>query len=58
MVRVVLRGDNELIRLGARSNIQEHSLLHTDMGDPMDIGADVTVGHHAILHGCTVGEGA
>jgi carbonic anhydrase/acetyltransferase-like protein (isoleucine patch superfamily) len=54
----VLRGDNELIRLGARSNIQEHSLLHTDMGYPMDIGADVTVGHHAILHGCTVGEGA
>ncbi|WP_406853995.1 gamma carbonic anhydrase family protein [Alsobacter sp. KACC 23698] len=54
----VLRGDNELIRLGARSNIQEHSLLHTDMGYPMEIGADVTVGHHAILHGCTVGEGA
>jgi carbonic anhydrase/acetyltransferase-like protein (isoleucine patch superfamily) len=54
----VLRGDNELIRLGAGANIQEHCMLHTDMGYPMEIGADVTVGHHAILHGCMVGEGA
>lgn len=54
----VLRGDNEWIRIGARSNIQETSLLHTDMGFPMVIGEDVTVGHHAILHGCTVGDGS
>lgn len=54
----VLRGDNELIDVGARTNIQEGCMLHTDMGYPMVLGADVTVGHHAILHGCTVGEGS
>jgi carbonic anhydrase/acetyltransferase-like protein (isoleucine patch superfamily) len=52
----VLRGDNELIDLGDRTNIQEGSMLHTDMGFPMTIGADCTIGHHAILHGCTIGE--
>jgi carbonic anhydrase/acetyltransferase-like protein (isoleucine patch superfamily) len=52
----VLRGDNELIDLGERTNIQEGSMLHTDMGYPMTIGADCTIGHHAILHGCTIGE--
>lgn len=52
----VLRGDNERITIGARSNIQEHSILHTDMGFPLDVGAGCTVGHRAILHGCTIGE--
>jgi carbonic anhydrase/acetyltransferase-like protein (isoleucine patch superfamily) len=54
----VLRGDNELIDVGARTNIQEGAMLHTDRGFPMVIGEDVTVGHHAILHGCTVGAGS
>jgi carbonic anhydrase/acetyltransferase-like protein (isoleucine patch superfamily) len=52
----VLRGDNERIVIGARSNIQEGAMLHTDMGFPLDIGTDCTIGHHAILHGCTIGE--
>ncbi|MCP8940342.1 gamma carbonic anhydrase family protein [Alsobacter sp. SYSU M60028] len=52
----VLRGDNELIDVGAGTNIQEGCMLHTDMGFPMTLGADCTIGHHAILHGCTVGE--
>jgi carbonic anhydrase/acetyltransferase-like protein (isoleucine patch superfamily) len=52
----VLRGDNELIDIGEGTNIQEHSLLHTDMGAPMTIGAYCTIGHHAILHGCKIGE--
>jgi carbonic anhydrase/acetyltransferase-like protein (isoleucine patch superfamily) len=52
----VLRGDNEEIFVGARSNIQDGSLLHTDMGFPLTIGPDCTIGHHAILHGCTIGE--
>ena len=54
----VLRGDNEQIDVGERSNIQEGAMLHTDMGAPLTVGADVTVGHHAILHGCTVGPGS
>ena len=53
-----LRGDNEWIDIGARSNIQDGSVLHTDMGAPLTIGADVTVGHAVILHGCTIGEGS
>jgi carbonic anhydrase/acetyltransferase-like protein (isoleucine patch superfamily) len=53
-----IRGDNEPIRIGARSNIQEGAVLHSDMGFPLTIGADVTVGHRAILHGCTIGDGA
>jgi carbonic anhydrase/acetyltransferase-like protein (isoleucine patch superfamily) len=52
----VLRGDNEAIEIGARSNVQEHALMHTDPGFPMRIGAGVTIGHHAILHGCTIGD--
>lgn len=52
----VLRGDNELIAVGERTNIQEGALLHTDLGSPLTIGADCTIGHHAILHGCTIGE--
>jgi carbonic anhydrase/acetyltransferase-like protein (isoleucine patch superfamily) len=53
-----LRGDNERITLGARSNIQEGSTLHTDMGSPLVIGEDCTIGHNAILHGCTIGAGS
>jgi carbonic anhydrase/acetyltransferase-like protein (isoleucine patch superfamily) len=54
----VLRGDNELIRVGARSNIQEGAMLHTDIGFPLTVGNDCTVGHHAILHGCEIGDGS
>lgn len=53
-----LRGDNEEIRVGAGSNIQENSVLHTDMGYPLVIGANCTIGHRAMLHGCTIGEGS
>jgi carbonic anhydrase/acetyltransferase-like protein (isoleucine patch superfamily) len=52
----VLRGDNEWITLGARTNIQDGSVLHTDMGYPLTLGDDVTVGHQVMLHGCTVGD--
>lgn len=52
-----LRGDNEEIRVGRGTNVQEASVLHTDMGFPLVIGADCTIGHRAMLHGCTVGEG-
>ncbi len=55
---VTIRGDNEPIRIGARSNVQESSVLHTDIGFALTIGTDVTVGHQAMLHGCTVGDGA
>ncbi len=54
----VLRGDNEWITLGARSNVQESSVLHTDPGFPLQLGEDVTVGHQVMLHGCTVGDGS
>jgi carbonic anhydrase/acetyltransferase-like protein (isoleucine patch superfamily) len=50
----VVRADNEPIRIGARTNIQEGAMLHSDPGSPLSVGEDVTVGHHAILHGCTV----
>ena len=50
-----LRGDNEMITVGAGSNIQENCVLHTDMGHPLVIGAGCTVGHKAMLHGCTIG---
>ena len=52
----VLRGDNELIEIGEGSNIQEHSMLHTDMGFPLMVGRYCTIGHRAILHGCTIGS--
>lgn len=55
---VVARGDNERITIGERSNVQEGTVLHTDMGWPLTLGADVTVGHQAMLHGCTIGDGA
>jgi carbonic anhydrase/acetyltransferase-like protein (isoleucine patch superfamily) len=54
----VLRGDNEPIRIGTASNIQEGAVLHADPGFPLHIGDNVTVGHQAMLHGCTVGAGA
>jgi carbonic anhydrase/acetyltransferase-like protein (isoleucine patch superfamily) len=54
----VLRGDNEPITLGEGTNIQDNSVLHTDMGYPLSIGRDCTIGHKAILHGCTIGDGS
>ena len=54
----VLRGDNEWITLGVRSNVQEGSVLHTDMGFPLTLGDDVTVGQQSMLHGCSVGDGS
>jgi carbonic anhydrase/acetyltransferase-like protein (isoleucine patch superfamily) len=53
----ILRGDNEIIAVGARSNVQDSAVLHTDPGFPLTLGADVSVGHQAMVHGCTVGEG-
>jgi carbonic anhydrase/acetyltransferase-like protein (isoleucine patch superfamily) len=52
----VLRGDNEPISIGARSNIQEHTMVHTDPGFPATVGQGCTIGHRAILHGCTIGD--
>ena len=52
----VIRADNTPITIGARSNIQEGAMLHSDPGVPCTVGEDVTVGHHAILHGCTIGD--
>lgn len=52
----VLRGDNEPIRIGERSNVQDGCVLHTDPGFPLTIGADCTVGHMVMLHGCTLGR--
>ncbi len=51
-----LRGDNEEIRVGAGSNVQENVVCHTDMGFPLVIGAGCTIGHKVMLHGCTIGE--
>lgn len=53
---VTLRGDNEDIVLGEGSNIQENSVLHTDMGYPLTIGRNCTIGHKAMIHGCTIGD--
>ena len=52
----VIRGDNELITIGENSNIQDGSVLHTDPGSPIVIGSHVTIGHKAMLHGCTIGD--
>jgi carbonic anhydrase/acetyltransferase-like protein (isoleucine patch superfamily) len=54
----VLRGDNEPIVIGNDSNIQENAVLHTDAGIPLIVGESVTIGHQAMLHGCTVGDGS
>ena len=53
---VVIRGDNEQITIGEQTNVQESSVLHTDAGYPLTLGKGVTVGHKAMLHGCTVGD--
>jgi carbonic anhydrase/acetyltransferase-like protein (isoleucine patch superfamily) len=54
----VLRGDNEPILVGEGSNLQDGTICHTDMGFPLTIGANCTIGHMAMLHGCTVGDGS
>ena len=53
----VVRGDNEAIVIGPGSNVQDGTVMHTDPGFPMELGRDVTVGHSAVLHGCTIGDG-
>jgi carbonic anhydrase/acetyltransferase-like protein (isoleucine patch superfamily) len=53
----VLRGDSATITLGDNSNVQDNSVLHADEGVPLMIGADVTIGHQVMLHGCTIGDG-
>ena len=52
----VLRGDNELISVGEGSNVQDGCVLHTDIGSPLTIGPNCTIGHKAMLHGCTIGD--
>ena len=54
----VLRGDTEVIRVGRGSNIQDNSVVHADIGFPVTIGENVTVGHHVMLHGCSIGDGS
>jgi len=54
----VLRGDNEAIEIGENSNVQDGSVLHTDMGAPLTVGPNVTIGHQVMLHGCTIGANA
>ncbi|PDQ17151.1 gamma carbonic anhydrase family protein [Mesorhizobium sanjuanii] len=53
---VVIRGDNEPIVIGADTNVQEHTVMHTDPGFPLTIGQGCTIGHRALLHGCTIGD--
>jgi carbonic anhydrase/acetyltransferase-like protein (isoleucine patch superfamily) len=52
----VLRGDNELIEIGTRSQIQDNATLHTDPGFPLTIGRDCVIGHNVVLHGCSIGD--
>ena len=54
----VLRGDNEPIRIGKGSNVQDGTLIHTDPGFPVTLGQNVSIGHQVMLHGCTIGEGS
>ena len=54
----VVRGDSDVITLGERTNVQDGAVLHTDPGIPLTLGRDVSVGHQAMLHGCTVGDGS
>lgn len=56
--QAVLRGDNDPIHIGEGSNVQDGSVLHTDVGVPLHIGRHVTIGHKVMLHGCTVGDGS
>ena len=53
---VVMRGDNDPIIIGEQSNVQDGSVLHTDTGYPLTVGRGVTIGHKAMLHGCTIGD--
>jgi carbonic anhydrase/acetyltransferase-like protein (isoleucine patch superfamily) len=55
---VVARGDNDVITIGERTNIQDGAVLHADPGIPLTIGKNVSVGHKAMLHGCTIGDGS
>ena len=52
----VIRGDNEVILIGRGSNVQESTVMHTDVGYPITIGENCTIGHKAVLHGCTIGD--
>ena len=54
----ILRGDNETISIGIASNVQDGTVMHTDPGFPLTLGANVSIGHQAMLHGCTVGDGS
>ena len=54
----ILRGDTELLKIGSGSNVQDGSVLHADVGFPVTLGENVTVGHKVMLHGCTVGDGS
>ncbi len=54
----VLRGDTEVMSIGRGSNVQDASVLHADVGMPLTLGQDVTIGHHVMLHGCTIGDGS
>ncbi len=53
-----LRGDNEIISIGANSNVQDGAVLHTDPGFPLLVGTNVSIGHQAMMHGCSVGDGS
>src|SRR5215510_1989589 len=53
----VVRGDNEPIVIGPRANVQDGCVLHTDPGFPLDVGAEATIGHMVMLHGCSIGRG-
>ena len=55
---VTLRGDNERITIGENSNVQDGAMMHTDMGYPLTLGKNVSIGHQAMLHGCSVGDGS
>jgi carbonic anhydrase/acetyltransferase-like protein (isoleucine patch superfamily) len=54
----ILRGDNEVISIGINSNVQDGAVMHTDPGYPLTVGANCSIGHQAMLHGCTVGDGS
>ena len=54
----IVRGDNDPIDIGENTNVQDGSVLHTDVGSPLTIGANVTIGHMVMLHGCTIGDGS
>lgn len=54
----VLRGDNDWIEVGENSNVQDHCVIHADAGEPVHIGAEVTIGHRAVIHSATIGDGS